>query len=294
MNIFNFFWTASNSKTEISSNDYLDKFIRYTKPEDLKYTYEKAWESKQFEIENYWKCAHYFWLFQAAAFAAYFVAVSHTEVLYAVIAIGFITGLAWVLTNIGSKQWQENWEMHVNKLEDYVTGPLYKIGTNSRTYSVSKINLLVSLFVTIVWVFLAILFFVDNVTLQPTQNSKPWWFVILMTAVAALAAWAMLFGYGRSTNKFKDKKFYWYYNETPENKDDFMDDKDVKILHEKNEMLRTVGLYSFLFFAAACAVLVIRQFDCLAWVMLIGFIPFIAFACSCMCFQKFKEKPENK
>jgi hypothetical protein len=71
---------------------------------------------------------------------------------------------AWYLVNCGSKYWQENWENHVDMLEDDVIGPLYKailhrpkikhltdFVAGPKAISVSKINLIVSLFTVFVW-----------------------------------------------------------------------------------------------------------------------------------------------
>ncbi|PNK72626.1 hypothetical protein CEQ35_000035 [Yersinia enterocolitica] len=39
---------------------------------------------------------------------------------------GFVFSYGWFLVNKGSKFWQENWEFHIDRLEDEITGPLYK------------------------------------------------------------------------------------------------------------------------------------------------------------------------
>lgn len=81
---------------------------------------------------------------------------------------GFVFTFAWYLANRGSKYWQENWENHLNLLEDAFTGPLYKTllersdsGTFSEKFvtgllgvSVSKINQWVSVFVIFIWIIL--------------------------------------------------------------------------------------------------------------------------------------------
>ncbi|QNR65147.1 hypothetical protein IAQ67_14615 [Paenibacillus peoriae] len=79
--------------------------------------------------------------------------------------LGFLFSFTWYLVNRGSKFWQNNWERHVDYLEDEVMGPLYKLVLNPKRnnffnplseypLSVSKINQLLSLFVCIVWLFL--------------------------------------------------------------------------------------------------------------------------------------------
>jgi hypothetical protein len=131
-----------------------------------------ALETREFEIELYWRRATYFWAFIAAAFAAFGVAQTidygPAKALLSVLfcCLGLIFSYSWYLVNRGSKFWQENWENHVALLEDRVYGPLFKTivsrdEAHSRgvkfwiigpaPYSVSKINQIVSLCVTVFW-----------------------------------------------------------------------------------------------------------------------------------------------
>ena len=98
---------------------------------------EQAYKIRMFEIDLYWKRATYFWTFIGAAFvgyAAFFNATSNQastdpkrEIILVLIAcIGFVFSVAWQCVNKGSKFWQENWENHVELLEDKIFGPLYK------------------------------------------------------------------------------------------------------------------------------------------------------------------------
>src|SRR4051794_37301242 len=91
---------------------------------------DQALDNRKFEIELYWKRATYFWLLNAAAFAGYISVAnsntSHSDILVAIACVGLVLSVAWYLVNRGSRQWQNNWQSHVDMLEDYVTGPLYK------------------------------------------------------------------------------------------------------------------------------------------------------------------------
>lgn len=93
---------------------------------------EHALDIRKFEIELYWKRAAYFWTFIGAAFAG-FIAVQASaadnkqDLSVMLSCIGMVFSFAWVCVNRGSKQWQENWEKHVDMLEDGITGPLYKV-----------------------------------------------------------------------------------------------------------------------------------------------------------------------
>ena len=133
-----------------------------------------ALDIRKFEIDLYWKRATYFWSFLAVTLAGYFgllVAMDlpdkqRGEALLTVSCLGFVFSLAWYFVNRASKFWQENWEKHVDLLEDAPIGPLYKtVLSDSRLrwwrfagpypFSVSKLNQLLSLFVAGLFLLLA-------------------------------------------------------------------------------------------------------------------------------------------
>lgn len=131
--------------------------------------FEKAHEIRRFEIELYWKRTTYFWAFIAFSFGAYIAVVSserkeftdRENYAFVITCIGFIFSLSWYLVNRASKHWQTNWEMIIDDLEDEFTGCLMKrhIENNNKWYeltssyrfSISRINQIVSLFITIIW-----------------------------------------------------------------------------------------------------------------------------------------------
>jgi len=131
-----------------------------------------ALDIRKFEIDLYWKRATYFWAFIAAAFAGYFALLSSDspppkETFVLLNCIGLMFSLTWYFVNRGSKFWQNNWERHVDLLEDEIIGPLYKTAIDIHTckfwklqkeypFSVSKINQLLSLYVLLIWIFLTI------------------------------------------------------------------------------------------------------------------------------------------
>lgn len=149
-------------------------------PKILKEALKQAYEIRKFEIELYWKRATYFWTFIGASFVGY-AAIFNVNgisappnpqrefILILIACVGFVFSVAWHCVNKGSKYWQENWENHVELLEDAVFGPLYKTLTrrpekntlirNSiraffvapKPFSVSKVNQLVSTFVALIW-----------------------------------------------------------------------------------------------------------------------------------------------
>jgi hypothetical protein len=138
--------------------------------------YRTALQIRQFEIELYWKRATYFWTLIAASFAGYFALASsdrsgtHSGLLFLVSCIGLVLSTGWYLVNRGSKYWQQNWESHVDALEDEFAGPLYKTTIANEEFcwwkphdgypfSVSRVNQLISLFLALVWLALAIFSF---------------------------------------------------------------------------------------------------------------------------------------
>jgi|GEM_PF-6946029 len=109
---------------------------------------KRAYELRNFEIEHYWKRATYFWGYQAGIFAAFGLLLSGKAGGFYLLAvpvafIGFFTALANLLAGQGSKFWQENWEKHIDMLEDEFEGRLHKTvwsGARCCNQSVSKIN----------------------------------------------------------------------------------------------------------------------------------------------------------
>ena len=158
---------------------------------------EHALDIRKFEIDLYWKRATYFWTFIGAALAG-FVAVQSLDgenqknLSVILSCLGSVFSYAWILVNRGSKFWQENWEKHVDLLEDSEIGPLYKtvlhrndhqglkekalhFATGSSYISVSKINHIVSLYMFLLWFVLVIY------SLWPINPNLPfnWLYVVL-------------------------------------------------------------------------------------------------------------------
>lgn len=169
---------------------------------------EQARDARKFEIEMYWKRATYFWAFIAAAFVGYaaFFNYRHAFAAFLMSMIGLVFSHAWYLANRGSKFWQENWENHVELLEDSVTGPLYKTiaqrpipqKKEDQTFddrwigplplSVSKINGVVSMFVILIWAELALA--ASSTALYPDWHTVidawPWYGLLAARLVVLL------------------------------------------------------------------------------------------------------------
>jgi hypothetical protein len=175
---------------------------------------QHALDIRKFEIDLYWKRATYFWAFIAAAFVGYGAVETstsgssiRTDLAVCFSCLGIVFSFAWVCVNKGSKQWQENWENHVDMLEDKVTGPLYKIvmkrpkpqgwkeyvrhiATGPATFSASGVNQIISLFVTVVWVLLL------WDALPPFLSTAPirWMYVVLIVATVVACVSFLVLG----------------------------------------------------------------------------------------------------
>jgi hypothetical protein len=162
--------------SSLTPDQYLEKFVGKDGSDPVRKlaldsALRLALDIRKFEIELYWKRATYFWAFIAAAFAGYGLSLkaggsSDAWLTTVFSSLGLIFSFAWFLVNRGSKFWQENWERHVDILEDQVLGPLYKVVAvrqesidgnpliSAGPYSVSKINQILSAFVGYVWIVL--------------------------------------------------------------------------------------------------------------------------------------------
>ena len=167
----------------------------------------QALDIRKFEIDLYWKRADYFWKFIGATLAGYFViATTKSDIIaqdYLVLlaCLGLVLSYGWFCANKGSKQWQENWENHVDMLEDDIVGPLYKTIllrteplenekfkewlTGPGPFSVSKINQIISLLMTLIWAFL--LYNALNLFSWEMEFSKKY---LLCVSVALLSCWS--------------------------------------------------------------------------------------------------------
>lgn len=212
-NFFEFFYKKRDSGLS-NITDY-EKLIERFKGDSIESTtklykaYEKAWDARKFEIDNYWKRTTYFWAFQITSFTGYLAVLNSSsynqepsknpQVLYLIISIGIITSLSWSLINIGSKFWQRHWEKYLDVLEDKITGPLYKTiyaYKSTRTFSVSKLNEMISRFFVIIWLVLAGKYFIDNITF--TGKLKDITYIELIISLFTISfIYAMFNGYGR-------------------------------------------------------------------------------------------------
>ena len=188
----------------------------------LQSAFAQASDIRKFEIELYWKRATYFWALIAVAFAGYFAVASasfdegKSLFLTIIASAGFVFTFAWFSANKGSKYWQENWENHLDLLEDCVTGPLYKSYlqrpdqgnfyekyiTGPQRYSVSKINQWVAVFTLFIWVSLTI----HSISKHEAYCSWSFVFHILIPIISLYLCYKMI-SEGRTHTKSHEPEF---------------------------------------------------------------------------------------
>jgi len=184
---------------------------------------KQALDIRKFEIDLYWKRATYFWTFLAATFAGYFfihrLASPPNYLIFLISNLGFMFSFSWYLVNKGSKFWQNNWERHVDRLEDTEMGPLYKtviMDANLKKmsfskeypFSVSKINQLLSLYVTFLWFFLLLDSFLKtfNIEFSNWKATLEIEFLTLLIFLATIYFVYKLFKSGVSNLKEEDEE----------------------------------------------------------------------------------------
>jgi|GEM_PF-3123084 len=160
----------------------------------------RAYQLRTFEIEHYWKRATYFWGFQIAIFAA-FGLLWKTDydpkpwglITVALSGLGILTAVANSLSASGSKFWQQNWERHIDMLEDDIEGRLHKtiwLPEGKVSFSVSAINQTLSYLIIAFWVVVTVYVAYKYVgspllAFDYLHNISAWWRFTIITAVVA-------------------------------------------------------------------------------------------------------------
>lgn len=211
--------------TPINNEEYLERFGVSKKLGGfiikdkvvLDNAYNKAWENRNFEIDKFWIRAAYFWGFIVLTFGAYInlLTSEHNQKamemhidLY-LLLLGFLFSLSWYLVIRGSKYWQENWEAHIDNLEDLISGPLYKTihYSKSSCYSVSKLNEIMALVVILVWVSLFINYANSNLIFTMVFFKINWQITLSIFGTVIFAS-VLGLGYCKGGRKIKVKGFF--------------------------------------------------------------------------------------
>ena len=195
----------------ITDNDYDKLFgLKKLKKYDIrKNAFQKAWEMRNFEIDKFWQRSAFFWGLIAIIFTGYITIVTGDSyetkkgmyIDYYLILLGIIFSVAWLLVIRGNKRWQDNWEKHIEYLEQEITGPLYRtlFSTGKNFYSVSKMNHITAFVVIIIWCLLLLQYFYTNCYFLKelfeiiSNNFKVIFFIILPLLGTFFCIWFMIF-----------------------------------------------------------------------------------------------------
>lgn len=157
---------------------------------------EMATDARKLEIGLFWQRSLFFWGFIATAFIGLAASVGdHPRLALLFAYFGLVCSVCWNLANRGSKYWHEAWEQKVKREE-------YKIGEflfsknedvpsegwlSARRYSVSKLVILLSYYVCLVWLAILISLVANIFEYQSLTGA---WYEILLTIVTIIFIFA--------------------------------------------------------------------------------------------------------
>lgn len=151
--------------------------------DEIEKKYRIAIDTRNFEIGLFWRRSIFFWGFIGAAFVAY--AAFHnarSDVSFVIAGFGVICSLAWTLLNRGSKYWQEAWEQKVSRFEKKLGWKLFRKPEkiihkgpwlSGEKYSVSKLAIVLSDYVLVLWVCLLVSDIINRCHLQCWMELRP-------------------------------------------------------------------------------------------------------------------------
>ena len=222
---FNWLVIEKDTYSPLDENEYYKRFGIETDPATnerkvineklLEKAYTKAWENRDFEIDKFWTRAAYFWGFIVLIFGGYITLLTgdntgkalnmHLD-LY-LLLLGVLFSISWYLVILGSKTWQRNWEAHIDFLENFISGPLYKtvFFSGNRFYSVSKLNEVMAIVVLFVWGGLFIQYLWENYSL--TFCNPIDWTATIAIILTSIFATVLIFGYSSGSYKSTKNKF---------------------------------------------------------------------------------------
>lgn len=192
--------------------------IKEKEYENIQEALERAYDTRKVELDLYWKRATYFWAFIAASFTAYFITAykDNHHLKFLVLCIGFVFSLAWYLVNRGSGYWLTHWERVIDTIEKQKGSELYRINLQDGNqmlhldkhypYSVSRINIVVSLFMCLVWLGLLIGFLLDNYSKRQRDCCCTDWKLVLPLVLTLAISWFLIF----RTESGKGEKYFFY------------------------------------------------------------------------------------
>jgi hypothetical protein len=155
--------------------------IELSKDEYVKYLFEH----ERMELDLFWKRATYYWSIIATIFAGYFLILSkgpgNAEIELLIEALGIVFSVSWYMVNSGSKFWNDHWVNKVKKIDEHSTFQLFNTPDSEKRdwseiryvfkpfpYSVTAINLVVSFYISVLWVILFLKSYYENFLAQCT------------------------------------------------------------------------------------------------------------------------------
>lgn len=129
-----------------------------------------------------------------------------------ILALGVIFSTAWILVIKGSKRWQENWEKHIDYLENFVSGSLYKtiFYKGKQYYSVSKMSEYVAWAVLGGWVILFLQTFFKFIVLALNLYDESMmivnWFIAMIVFVGVIITIIFMWMSGKSDQLFIEEE----------------------------------------------------------------------------------------
>jgi len=197
----------------------------------------RAHEIRQFEIELLWKRATYAAIFQTLLFAALGLTFSryHTPesahlFRFILSIVGIFSAFFWYLINQGSKFWHENWEHHIDFLEDESEGRLHKTVLHEherKAYSVSRANIYISFVFFVAWGVLALIFALELLDfpfdylalIDWVSTSSVWVKSGVLAALIAIIWWGLWHCHRKLKTNFRNTrkcgKLCWIKQNTP-------------------------------------------------------------------------------
>lgn len=174
----------------------------------LNEAYKQTLDTRKFEIELYWKRATFMWPVNGALlvllgiFAKLFYDAPFDKRTEYLMATSVISLLGYLVSMISSgmsqsgKYWQENWEYHLDMLEPFFCGHLFKthISRRPKAYSISRLQDTVNLILLLLWV---VIFFVSISQTSLTTGEQ---FTIFTLSL-------LLISYNLKHTPFKNKKW---------------------------------------------------------------------------------------
>lgn len=128
--------------------------------EYIKAALNQAHQAWKIEIRLYWQRSLFIWGFILTYLGGLFLLkkIEYPDFndLIAIMLLSFLglfTSLAWPMLEVASRSWQQNWEYHIQFLENEITGKLYKttLGRKNRFYSISNIHRSIILAIMLFW-----------------------------------------------------------------------------------------------------------------------------------------------